>query len=374
MLGRCNPESANGIDKAVYHVSSAQAALGNAVSVFSVSPKPVIPVPGVQVHTYPPATVLNLPRRALQRDLLSWRPDVVHIHSLYVPANAVIAQVLRRSGVPYVITPYGAADQHLMMRRSYVKRPYRALVERPTLNRAAFVHAIDDERSIFDYGVTSPVVSAPSGIDFAAVPEALDRNTCRTSVGVSKHTRLAVFIGRLDPVQKGLDILIDAFAGVATQMPELILLLVGPDHHNSRRALSDLTVRRGLSSRVIIREAAFGQAKFELLGAADFAVHPSRWEAMPFSVLEALAAGRPCLVSHAADPAGLIARHEAGVVVEPTIGAVARALDQLGSASNDELTRMGRHAFRLARAEFSWPRVAQTLVDGYARHATRTHS
>ena len=79
--------------------------------------------------------MLDLPRRSLWRDLRDWYPDVVHIHSLYVPANALLAQVLRRKGIPYVITPHGATGQQVMLRRSYFKRPYRTLIERPTLNR-----------------------------------------------------------------------------------------------------------------------------------------------------------------------------------------------------------------------------------------------
>src|SRR5215207_1500367 len=170
MVGRCNPDSANGIDKSVYYLSAAQAALGHDVSVFSVSPKPAIPIPGVEARTYAPPRKLNLPARSLWRNLRDWHPDVVHIHSIYVPANALLARGLRHQGIPYVITPHGATCEQVLQRRPYVKRPYRALVERPTLNRAAFVHAIADQRSISDYGVISPVVVAPNGIDPESVP------------------------------------------------------------------------------------------------------------------------------------------------------------------------------------------------------------
>jgi glycosyltransferase involved in cell wall biosynthesis len=370
MLGRCNPESANGIDKSVYYLSSAQAALGHDVALFSVSPKPALPVPGVETRTYPPAIMLDLPRRSLWRDLRDWYPDVVHIHSLYVPANALLAQVLRRKGIPYVITPHGATGQYVMLRRSYFKRPYRTLIERPTLNRAAFVHAIADQGSISNYGVTAPVVVASNGIDPASVPEGLDRQICRTKMGISAQSRLALFLGRLDCVIKGLDLLINAFANVAPDVKDLVLILVGPDIGDSRRLLMDLADRRSVASRVIFWGPAFGAAKFELLAAADFVVLPSRSEGGPISVLEAMAMGRPCLVSNAVDPQGIIARYDAGVTVEPTISAVARGLEQMGMASNETLTRQGRRAAELARAEFSWPRVARTVVDGYARYAT----
>jgi glycosyltransferase involved in cell wall biosynthesis len=232
------------------------------------------------------------------------------------------------------------------------------------------VHAIADKESIIDYGVTSPVVVAPNGIDLDSVPQDLDQYACRSRVALANRGRLALFLGRLDHVHKGLDVLINAFADAAPHTGELVLVIVGPDQGDSRRVLLDLAVRRGIASRVVFRGPAFGADKFELLAAADFIVHPSRWEAgVPISVLEALAVGRPCLVSHAADPQAIIARYDAGVVVEPTVAAVARGLEQLGGASKATLRRQGERATVLAREEFSWPSVARTLVDGYARYA-----
>jgi len=40
-------------------------------------------------------------------------------------------------------------------------------------------------------------------------------------------------------------------------------------------------------------------------------------------------------------------------------------------ASNETLRRQGERATVLAREAFSWPTVARTLVDGYARYATK---
>jgi glycosyltransferase involved in cell wall biosynthesis len=107
------------------------------VSLFSVLRKPAISVSTVQARTYAPLMKLDLPR-SIWHELLAWRADVVHMHSLYVSANALLARKLRRRRVPYVITPHGATNEQLMLRRSYLKRPYQAFVERPTLSRAAF--------------------------------------------------------------------------------------------------------------------------------------------------------------------------------------------------------------------------------------------
>jgi glycosyltransferase involved in cell wall biosynthesis len=377
VVGRCNPDGSNGVDKSVFHLATSQAGLGHDVSIFGLSAKPAIPIPGVDARTYPPSgpasRAVDLPSRRLWRDLREWRPDVVHIHSLYIPANAVVAQGLRRRGIPYVITPHGAASEYVMRRRPYLKWTYRALVERPTLNRAAFVHAIADQHAIRDYGVVSPLVIAPNGIDIGSVPEGLDRQACRAGTGLDSRSRVAVFLGRLDHVRKGLDLLIEALAEVTRRGPDLSVVLVGPDHGTSRRFLADLAERRGVSSRVVFWGPAFGAEKFRLLGAADFVVHPARSEAgVPASVLEAMAVGRPCLVSRPSDPDGVIADHDAGLVVEPTVPAIAQGLEQLARASPQTLAGQGERATLLAREEFSWPRTAEAVIEGYARYAANS--
>jgi glycosyltransferase involved in cell wall biosynthesis len=370
MLGRCNPDSANGIDKSVYYLTSAQAALGNTVGLFTLSGKPAVAVPGVQARTYRPLLRAGL-SPSLWRDLRDWRPDVVHIHSLYVPANAMLARALRRHRIPYVVTPHGAADEHLLRRRAYVKRPYRALVERPTLNRAAFVHAIADESAIKAYGVTAPVVVAPNGIDPSSVPDDLDRQTVRARLDLGPDTRLAVFLGRLDRNHKGLDLLVDAFAEVS-RTADLALILVGPDREGSRRVLQDLAARRGVAGAVTFWGAAHGREKFDLLAAADFFVQPSRWEAgVPLAVLEAMCIGRPCLVSRAADPTNSIPGHQAGLVVDATVAGVAEGLHRMAGASRETLAEQGRQAAMLARTEFTWPKAARTVTEAYARYAAR---
>ena len=53
-IGRCNPESANGVDKTVYYLSRAQATLGHDVAVFSLTEKSTLPIPGVMVRAYAP--------------------------------------------------------------------------------------------------------------------------------------------------------------------------------------------------------------------------------------------------------------------------------------------------------------------------------
>ncbi|GAP07778.1 hypothetical protein ATHL_02665 [Anaerolinea thermolimosa] len=87
ILGRCNSESANGVDKTVYYLALHQAKAGEKVAVFSITDKEPLPIPGVEVIPIPSVRkglLIHLPFSfcGLEEKLLEWKPDIVHFHSV----------------------------------------------------------------------------------------------------------------------------------------------------------------------------------------------------------------------------------------------------------------------------------------------------
>ena len=279
--GRCNPDSANGVDKTVFFLSSAQAALGHTVGIFALTGKPVIEIPGVDAHNYSSSWHRFAVPDKLISHLRSWKPDVVHLHSAYVPPNITVARHLRSDRIPYVVTPNGVLSSALLNRRPYLKLPYKYILERPLLNRAAFVHAVGDSEEIQKYGVTTPIVFAPNGFNLAALPAELSPGLLQTRLPQFGDRRVVLYLGRLDVMQKGLDLLLRAFAVARQQLPDLAIVLVGPDWQGGRAQLQELARNLGLEAAIHFWGPAFGREKFELLASADFFVHASRWEGLP---------------------------------------------------------------------------------------------
>jgi glycosyltransferase involved in cell wall biosynthesis len=370
--GRCNPDSANGVDKTVFYLSAAQASLGHTVSIFSISDKPVIPVPGVETRTYPSTRHRFAIPRSLTRELRAWQPSVVHLHSAYVPPNITIARWLRRAGIPYVVTPNGVLSSKLIRRRPYLKLPYKYALERPFLNRAAFVHAVGDAAEIRKFGVTAPLVFAPNGFSPASIPADISACLDQAAFQQLNDRKVVLFLGRLDVPQKGLDLVLPAFAEAARNVADLMLVLVGPDWKGGRKRLEALAIELGLSDRVVFWGPAFGAEKFELLARADIFVHASRWEGLTFAVIEALAMGIPCLVTPAADPLGLISRSGAGRTTDASVETLAQALTALVSIDSSELAQMGQAGRRLIDDELNWERIAETLASAYAQYCVAT--
>lgn len=363
LLGRCNPYSANGVDKTVYYLSKYQAVLGHDVAVFSITSKPALPVPGVMVKVYKPRKFPFLLPERLLHDLLEWEPDVIHLHSVYIPQHTTLVMWLRKYKIPYVVTPHGGLSPYVTRRRWYLKVPYKYFFELPLLNNALFVHTVADKKDIQAYGVRVPIVEAPNCIDLGQVPNSINKEILLQYVPEAEEKRIFLFLGRLDPLFKGLDLLLQAFA--QCMHSNTVLVLFGPDWKGSKAYLQDLVKELNLRGRVFFPGPIYGEEKFHVLGSADVFVHTSRSEGLPFGVLEALAMGRPCLLTRVANPMGKVSEYKAGIVVEPKVKAIAEGLKIFSTMPQEELLKMGVKARHLVEKEFNWEKTTRIIVEAY---------
>lgn len=99
-----------------------------------------------------------------------------------------------------------------------------------------------------------------------------------------------LFLGRLDLGQKGLDLLIKAYAKVYKKLNyPLVIAGYGPDE----KKLKDMVVKMKLSNRIIFVGGAYGEKKNKLLSEALFVAFPSRHEGFSLFSLESIASGLP---------------------------------------------------------------------------------
>jgi glycosyltransferase involved in cell wall biosynthesis len=131
------------------------------------------------------------------------------------------------------------------------KRVFAALFERAYLNRAAFLHAVSrrDSASMRAYGARSQTLIAPNCIDAKALPVELDRNLLSRRLPQLRRRRVLMYLGRLDPEVKGLDLLLRAWSQTQGHR-EMALLIVGPDWRGGRARLQNLARRLGVADSV----------------------------------------------------------------------------------------------------------------------------
>jgi glycosyltransferase involved in cell wall biosynthesis len=291
--------------------------------------------------------------------------DLVHIHMLYRFPQAAAAWFCRGHGIPYCVQPHGALEPvlfHKRERRS-AKRLYENLVEKRNLGRAAgLIYTAKGEKDAVDFlDLAPPAFIVPLGLHLSQFDQQAAGFRARHGL---EERELIVWMGRLVPV-KALDVLITAFAALARERPRAVLALVGPDTEGHAAALRALIVSLGLASdQVIFTGMLQGREKLAALKEADLFVLPSHTENFALAALEAMAMGRPVIVSSGVKIAPEILAAGAGLVVAPQSGELQDAMRRLLD-DGQARARMGAAARQLA-LRYDWPVIVGELEGAYA--------
>ena len=263
-----------------------------------------------------------------------------------------------------MLDPWSLAQQRLKNRMA-LNLGYRGM-----LNTAMFLHLLnrDEQRLLQPLGLTTAVEIVPNGI----APRSL-RNCPPLASSERCILRLAapyiLFLGRLH-YKKGLDILATAFAAIAGKHPEIRLVVAGHDE-GARAAFESQVAAAGLQERVHLIGAVSGTEKLAaLVDAACFCL-PSRQEGFSIAILEAMACGRPVVISsecHFPE----VAEANAGAVVKLDPAEIARALERI--LSDPELgNRMGQAGRAMVFDRFTWTIAANLLTAAYGKYVGCDH-
>jgi len=173
--------------------------------------------------------------------------------------------------------------------------------------------------------------------------------------------RRIVTVANLRP-EKAHDVLIEAAALVLKRYPDAEFVCAGGGPR--RAALESLARMRGVADR--IRFPGHCEDIPRLLAESDLFVLPSRSEAFPNSVLEAMAAGLPIVATRAGGITELIEHQRTGVLVPPDdVRALAFAILDLVQW-RDHATELGRAARRVVETRYSYRRMVEQFERLYA--------
>lgn len=158
-------------------------------------------------------------------------------------------------------------------------------------------------KELLRYNVRNDKMSvAPVPIDvgrYSAKP--LARASARNSLGYSDQDILVCSVGQA-VYRKGWDILVQAFARVQEQVPQMRLLLVGAI---AKKGVGESDIYQkelfnlidNLKIQDYVQLTGVRNDIGDILSAADIFAFPSRAEGLPLALVEAMAAGLPCIAS-----------------------------------------------------------------------------
>lgn len=289
---------------------------------------------------------------------------LLHIHD---PRSGVLGRLVARVlGLPVVYTVHLPPYYYTAGVKRWAYRYMERLLSRWFTDRIIYVsHRVCQEAIGLRVAPQDRSTVIENGIDLRPYNQVVDRKTVREALGTPEDSTVFCFVGRFTE-QKGVDVLLRAVARLRDQHTAFRVWLVGDGP--LRAQLEQHALKEGLASYV--QFLGFRDDVPTLLGASDVFVLPSRYEALPLSVLEAMAAGLPCIVTDVGDNAELVEDGITGIVVPPeNSDALAAALERL-LADPEIRSRIGESARRKAQ-QYSIERVAARIMEVYDDILTR---
>jgi glycosyltransferase involved in cell wall biosynthesis len=156
--------------------------------------------------------------------------------------------------------------------------------------------------------------------------------------------------------------LIDAFLKLAARDPDLDLVMAGPDPQNWREELNLGAKAARLDHRIHWPGMLRGDAKWGAFQASEAFVLPSHQENFGIAVAEALACGKPVLLSDKVNIAAEIAADGAGLMELDTPAGTERLLQRWIEMPQAERQAMAARALECFHKRYDMRENAKTTV------------
>jgi glycosyltransferase involved in cell wall biosynthesis len=304
--------------------------------------------------------------RRVREHVRTISPDIVHTQLGY--ADAVAGVAARTLRIPSVSTIH--VMEWLDGGREGLRERVIATARRRT---AAVVVAVSDaaRRAVVEAGWERPerVVTVRNGIDARAQPGA--GAAIRRDAGIPAD---ALVVGQLAVLRegKGHDLAAAAVELLARELPAVHLLVAGdgPAREEVHAVLAPLGARA----------TALGHRPdpMAVLDAVDVLVHPSRVDAFPTALLEAMAAAVPVVATPVGGIPEIVVPEETGILTSesPTAAELAAAIGTLlrDPESRASLGERGRQRFDAEFTAVRWAERLRALYDSVLSDAGRPPS
>lgn len=280
------------------------------------------------------------------------RHSQFHVHVARDLVTLPAALVLRRAGAHYIAQTHGMIDSSDRSLAHLIDW----LLTRHALRGAGYVATLTGEESeeMIRLGVE------PTRVGMLA-------NGTQLLTPTASQRYLVLFLARLHP-RKGAVLFAESANLIAAKFPSIDFVIAGPDEGDRARVDSVLSSARHKNVRAV-GPVPFAEVQ-RLMASALVYVLPAENEPFGLTIVEALAAGTPVVLSSSAQLAASVVTAGAGRAFSGGSSELAQVLDELLTDTR-ALEEMAVQARPLAERSFSIDSVAAKVEEIYAHaHAS----
>ena len=279
------------------------------------------------------------------------KPDLIVLHQIYTFSTLLGYMYAKKNRIPYVVKPHGSLTKYHESDSKLIKTLAKWFLISKILREAdAIIVTCKSERA----DLIASLKPKAHQLEYGAVVSWPQDEAVRRQPRGNQNKRI-VFSGRFDK-KKNLPLVIKAMPQILDKYPDLILDIAGSGTANEVRILQNLISTLELESNVQFHGWIDSSKMQEIFAAARLLVLPSENENFAIVVAEALSAGVPCVVSKFVGTADIVAKHNAGEVIdELTPASVAEGIMKV--LRGDEI-KYREAAFEAVENSLDWSKIA----------------
>jgi glycosyltransferase involved in cell wall biosynthesis len=241
--------------------------------------------------------------------------DIIHLHYPFFGGAEYVYLATLLCGRKYFLTYHMDVYGNTLLKKLLIGA-YSKLFMKRIIQKAEMLGALSREHLKSSQAARfvdwSKVVDMPNGVD-TDIFSPREKNEALLDKHGLRDKVVVLFVGNLQPF-KGLHILIDAMAMVKDE--RIVLLIVGGGYCETNYRMQ--VKEKGLQERVLFAGPQSIDENLPLYyNLCDFLVLPSTYsESFGLVVLEAMASGKPAIVSSLPGPSHLIDHGKDGLIVK----------------------------------------------------------
>lgn len=288
--------------------------------------------------------------------------ELLHVHMIFSYPSTIAMAIARQRNVPYVTAPHGLLCRWSLQQSRQKKRIYLEIIEKANLLGVKTLHlnALQEQIELAELNWNLPSVVIPHGL---TPPKKINnpREQLHKMLGIAEEVPIILFLSRLHP-KKGLDYLISTLAKLHHQ--NFVFVLAGSGDSNYELEIERLLKVHNLDDRTYKLGFVSGEKKDLCLQGADLYALTSHSENFGISVLEALAAGTPALVTRGVALSELIEGQELGWVVNLDIDAIMDSVQNFLD-NFDMAKQKGDRARQFILENYTWDKIVLKMISIY---------
>ncbi|HHX51491.1 MAG TPA: glycosyltransferase family 4 protein, partial [Clostridia bacterium] len=260
--------------------------------------------------------------------------DVIHVHSPFL-LGRLGARLAHQEKLPLVYTYHTLYDKYvhyLPFAQSFSKKVVQKIATDfcNTCNLVIVPTGVIG-KVIRQAGVTAPVINIPTGINIKDYAQG-DPLWLKRTYGIPSQDKVLLFVGRLGQ-EKNLDFLVQAFAQVQHQIPDLTLVLVGSGPQES--VLKQTAAQMNMSDKIVFTGNLNPSSVINCYLGADLFVFASVTETQGLVIGEAKAGGLPVVAVDAFGVKEMVEHGESGFLTPLVLDEFSSRITSL--LTNDQL-------------------------------------